>query len=310
MADPLTSVSIEEAFRLYLDHLSGERRASPRTVEAYQRDLTQWADFLTLHLGHRPTLGDLAELKTVDWRSWLADRRRDGVGPRTLQRGLSAVRGFFDYAHRRWTLDNPSLGLIEAPKAPRRTPRPVSQPGALDLIREAEQGPEETWIRARDSAVLSLLYGCGLRMSEALSLTVSDTPLSSSLRVTGKGGKTRLCPVLPAVKDAVSSYTKLCPFDLKPDDLLFRGVRGGPLLARTVQKLMTRLRSRLGLPDTATPHALRHAFATHLLAGGGDLRTIQELLGHASLSTTQIYAEVEASQLMRIHQAAHPRARR
>lgn len=310
MSERLDTVSAGYAIDCYLDHLSGERRASPRTVSAYQRDLTQWLGFLTGHLGTTPNLVDLANLKSMDWRAWLASRRADGVGPRTLQRGLSAVSGLFAYAHRRWELDNPALGLIEAPKAPRRTPRPVSQPGALDMIKETKTGDNQPWVKARDAAVLSLLYGCGLRLSEALSLTADDVPLGSSLRITGKGGKTRLCPVLPAVREAVQAYTEQCPFDLERQDHLFRGTRGGPLGSRTVQKRVTQLRARLGLPSSATPHALRHAFATHLLAGGGDLRTIQELLGHASLSTTQIYAEVESASLMRIHAATHPRARR
>ena len=310
MSEDPTSITAEQAVEFYLDHLAGERRASPRTVEAYGRDLGQWVDFLTAHQGQAPRLGDLSQLKAMDWRAWMASRRSEGVSARTLQRGLSAIRGLFEYARRRWDVHNPALGLIEAPKAPRRTPRPVSQPGALNLIEDAAQGDVEPWIRARDVAILSLLYGCGLRLSEALAITAGELPLGQSLRVTGKGGKTRLCPVLPIVRKAVDEYAALCPFDLDPDVSVFRGVRGGPLGSRTVQKLMAHLRSRLGLPDTATPHALRHAFATHLLAGGGDLRTIQELLGHASLSTTQIYAEVEASQLMRIHAATHPRARR
>lgn len=308
MTEAHASISSDAARDAFLDHLAGERRASPRTLDAYRRDLSQCFAFLTAHLGQRPSLYDLTRLKAIDWRAWLADRRKDGVSARTLQRNLSSLRSFFAYAQRRWGAENAALGLIEAPKAPKRTPRPVSQSGALDMLNEAKE--ETGWTGVRDAAVMALLYGCGLRLSEALALKGSDHPLPETLTVTGKGGKTRRCPVLPYVRDAVTAYVKACPYDLEPDLALFRGTRGDTLGSRAVQKSIARLRSRLGLPASATPHALRHAFATHLLAGGGDLRTIQELLGHASLSTTQIYAEVEGSSLMRIHAAAHPRARR
>ncbi|PWE18230.1 recombinase XerC [Marinicauda salina] len=308
--DPTTDIAADAAIASFLAHLSGERRLSPRTVEAYGRDLSGLAEFLTGHLGARPRLADLAGLESADWRAWLADRRRDGVGARTLQRGLSAVRSFFAYARRRWGVENAALGLVEAPKAPRRAPRPVSEPAAKALLADVLEADGPEWTRARDAAVLSLLYGCGLRISEALALTGADHPLPETLRIAGKGGKTRIAPVLPAVRDAVERYAAACPFDLARDEPLFRGARGGALGPRAVQKTMEHLRSRLGLAPSATPHALRHAFATHLLAHGGDLRTIQELLGHASLSTTQLYADVEASRLMTIHAATHPRARK
>lgn len=304
-------IAFTEAARLFAGHLSGERRMSPRTVEAYGRDLSQLDEFLTGHLGTRPSLADMEALKPADWRGFLAERRREGAGARTLQRQLSAVRSFFGYARRRWGIENAALGLIDAPKAPRRAPRPVSETAARDLIADAAANPDSpAWVRARNAAVLSLLYGAGLRISEALALTGRDHPLPEVLRITGKGGKTRIVPVLPAVREAVGAYVEASPFDLEPGEPMFRAVRGGPLGARAVQSLMADLRSRLGLAPTATPHALRHAFATHLLAGGGDLRAIQELLGHASLSTTQIYAEIEASGLMKIHAATHPRARK
>ncbi|WP_270374256.1 tyrosine recombinase XerC [Marinicauda sp. Alg238-R41] len=304
-------VLLFEAMRAFADHLSGERRLSPRTVEAYGRDLEQLDSFLTGHLGKRPDLRVLAGLSPGDWRAFLAARRGEGVGPRTLQRQLSAVRAFLGYARRRWGIENASLALIDAPKAPRRTPRPVSRTAALDLIADAAANIDlPDWVRRRDGALLTLLYGAGLRISEALSLTGADTPLPDVLRMTGKGGKTRIVPVLPAVRDAVEAYVEACPFELERDDALFRAVRGGPMTPRAAQSMMQALRSRLGLAATATPHALRHAFATHLLAGGGDLRAIQELLGHASLSTTQVYAEIEAEGLMRVHAATHPRARK
>ncbi|XBQ17431.1 MAG: tyrosine recombinase XerC [Oceanicaulis sp.] len=297
------------ARRAFLAHLEG-RRMSPRTVEAYGRDLDQLFEFLTGHLGARPHLSHLAALKAADWRAFLAARRMDGAGARTLQRALSSIRSFFAYGRKAWGLENPALGLIEAPKAPRRQPRPVSESAAKALIEDAGAGEKEPWIAARDAAVLSLLYGCGLRISEALALTGRQARPPQTLRVAGKGGKTRIVPVLPAVKEAVERYAALCPFKLEPDAPLFRAVRGGPLSARQVQASMQTLRSRLGLPSSATPHALRHAFATHLLAHGGDLRAIQELLGHASLSTTQIYAGVDGAALSRLHASTHPRARR
>ena len=308
MAEP---VPFAAACRAFAGHLAGERRMSPRTVEAYGRDLAQLEDFLTGHLGKRPALADLEALAPADWRAFLAARRREGAGARTLQRQLSAVRSFFAYARRRWGAENAALALVDAPKAPRRAPRPVSEPAARELIADAASDPDTpAWVRARDAAVLSLLYGAGLRISEALSLKGRDHPLPEVLRITGKGSKTRIVPVLPAVSQAVSAYVAATPHHIDADGPLFRAIRGGPLGARAVQETMTRLRSRLGLAPTATPHALRHAFATHLLAGGGDLRAIQELLGHASLSTTQVYAEIEASGLMKIHAATHPRARR
>jgi integrase/recombinase XerC len=303
-------LSVEAAKASFLDHLSGERRASPRTIDAYARDLDFLIEFLTGHLGARLSLDHLANLTSADWRAWLADRRRSGAGPRTLQRGLSAVRSFFAYARRRWGLENAALGLVEAPKAPRRLPRPVSEQAAQELLSETASTGEPDWVAARDAAVFALMYGCGLRVSEALSLAGRERELPATLRITGKGNKTRIVPVLPAVVEAVARYAELCPFDLDPAESLFRAKRGGPLTPRHVQAAMQTLRSRLGLAHTATPHALRHAFATHLLAHGGDLRSIQDLLGHASLSTTQIYAEVETAGLKRLHAATHPRARR
>ncbi|MFP4519343.1 MAG: tyrosine recombinase XerC [Oceanicaulis sp.] len=302
------SVDTGAARAAFLDHLQG-RRMSARTLEAYGRDLDQLFEFLCGHLGGPARLSDLARLEAADWRAFLAERRRAGAGARTLQRQLSAIRSFFAYARKRWGLENPALLLIEAPKAARRMPRPVSETAARALIADAGAN-EEPWIAARDAALLSLLYGCGLRISEALSLTGRDKNLPKTLRIAGKGGKTRLTPVLPAVSDAVARYAALCPYDLQPGEPLFRAKRGGAFSARQAQAMMQALRARLGLPASATPHALRHSFATHLLAHGGDLRTIQELLGHASLSTTQIYAEIDGAALARVHAAAHPRARR
>lgn len=290
-------------------HLAGERRLAARTLEAYRRDLDGFADFLALHLGGEPTLGELSGLRASDFRAWMADRRRSGLSARSLARELSALRTFFGYVRRRWQVENAALKLIEGPKFAASRPKPVSETAAQALIAETAHRDRRDWVQARDAAILVLLYGCGLRISEALALRGRDHPLAETLRVTGKGGKTRLVPVLPAVHETCARYVALCPFDLEPDRALFRGVRGGALGPRTVQALMADLRGRLGLAASATPHALRHAFATHLLANGGDLRAIQELLGHASLSTTQVYADVETRRLMSVYDAAHPRAR-
>lgn len=299
-----------QAVELFLDHLAGERRLSARTVDAYRRDLDGFLDHITRHLGRGLKLADLAQLKTVDFRSWMADRRRgpDGISARSLARSLSAIRTFYAYLQRRWKLENPALTLIESPKIARGKPKPVSEKAALDLLKQTGDRPGEDWEKARDTAILYLLYGCGLRISEALSLKQRDRQLGAALTINGKGNKSRMVPILPVVREAVAASADLCPFPLEPDDLMFRGARGGPLGPRAVQKLMQTLRSALGLPASATPHALRHAFATHLLAHGGDLRTIQELLGHASLSTTQIYAEVENSRLLNVYDEAHPRS--
>lgn len=294
----------------FLAHLEGERRYSPHTIKAYGGDLEGWLSFLSRHLGHVPSKADLNRLTATDWRAWMADRRREGAGPRTLQRALSAVNSFYAWGRTRAGLDNPALGLVEAPKAPRRLPRPVSEQAAKSMLVTAEARHGEAWIGARDAAVLAMLYGAGLRISEALALKGRDHPLPDALRVTGKGGRVRLVPVLKPVRAAVEAYVEACPFPLEADGPLFRGARGGALNPREVQRAVEALRGALGLPSSATPHALRHAFATHLLAHGGDLRAIQELLGHASLSTTQIYAEVDTARLLSLHAATHPRARR
>ena len=307
--DPLT-LDLGEALAAFHAHLAGERRLSARTLEAYGRDLAGFAGFLAHHLGHGLTLGDLAGLKPSDLRAWMADRRRDGLSARSLARELSAVRTFFGYVRRRWSLENTAISLVESPKLTRSKPKPVSEEAARELIAETRRTGAPDWVEARDAAVLLLLYGCGLRISEALGLTGQSRPLGDTLRVIGKGEKTRIVPVLPAVREAVERYAYLCPFDLEAGQPLFRGVRGGGLGARAIQKSMELLRNRLGLAATATPHALRHAFATHLLAHGGDLRAIQELLGHESLSTTQVYADVETSRLMAVYDQTHPRGRR
>jgi integrase/recombinase XerC len=292
----------------WCDHLRAERRASPKTLEAYLRDLSQFMAFLTGHLGTPAGLKELEALEPADFRAFLASRRNDAVGSRTLARQLSALRSFYRYLERRGILSNPALGTIRTPKIAHSVPKPLTIAAARAVARADALAHDETpaWVTARDAAVLTLLYGCGLRISEALGLTRADSA-RDPLIITGKGGKTRIVPVLEVTRQAIERYIELCPMPLPPDKPLFRGVRGGSLNARNLQLLIARLRGALNLPDTATPHALRHSFATHLLAGGADLRTIQELLGHASLSTTQVYTEVNTTHLLEQYAKAHPR---
>lgn len=300
-----------EALTVFLSHLSGERRLADKTVEAYQRDISAFFGFLTVHLETRLTLGTLGALKVMDFRAYLAHRRRGdrSLSPASIGRQLSALRTFYRYIVRRWDISNDAIALIKGPKVKAPLPKPLSISGAKDIVANGTVSDERPWVNARNTAVMMLLYGAGLRISEALSLTGADVPLGDSLVITGKGGKTRVLPVLPAINEAINAYTELCPFPLMADAPLFRAIRGGPLSARQVQMDMRELRGALGLPESATPHALRHSFATHLLAAGGDLRTIQQLLGHESLSTTQRYTEVDAEGLRRIHNESHPRAR-
>ena len=290
--------------------LLSERRASPHTLSNYGRDLAGFLDFLREHLGALPDLAALAALKPTDFRAFLAARTEAGIGRSSLARGLSTLRGFFRFLDRRGLAANAALAAVRTPKLPKTVPKPLTAEDAgLALERIAELA-EEPWIGMRDLAILTLLYGCGLRLSEALGLKRAEAPIEPGmLAVTGKGRKTRTVPVLPAVSAALADYLVLCPYALGPKSPLFVGARGGPLNPRLVQRQMQRLRAVLGLPETATPHALRHSFATHLLAGGGDLRTIQELLGHASLSTTQRYTAVDAERLIGVYDRAHPRAK-
>jgi len=294
----------------WLKMLSRERRLAVLTVEAYERDTRQFLQFLTGHCGGPPGIADIADLRPADLRAFLARRRGDGAGARTLGRGLAGIRSFLRHLDRRGLVNAAGATALRAPKQPKSLPKPLTAADAKRVASAEGQLAEEPWIAARNAAVFTLLYGSGLRISEALGLSASD--LSSAgdtvLRVTGKGGKTRLVPVLPVAMKAVAEYRRLCPYHLDPKGLLFRGSRGGPLNPAIIQREMARLRSALSLPETATPHALRHSFATHLLGRGGDLRTIQELLGHASLSTTQVYTGVDAERLLQVYATAHPRA--
>ena len=295
----------------WLEHLAHERRCSPRTLDSYGANLRSFLTFIERHRAEPVTAEGLGQVSAADLRAYLAFRRQDdegGLSPRSISQSLSSIRSFYRWLDRRMGVAAPALALVRGPRVRPGAPRPVSPDQALGILGEVEDdGDKEPWEVARDAAVLTLLYGCGLRISEALSLKRSDAPLGDTVRILGKGGKTRLVPVLPAVVEAVDAYLAAVPFGLGPEEPLFRGKRGGPLGPRAVQALMARLRGRLGLPPSATPHALRHSFATHLLASGADLRAIQELLGHASLSTTQRYTEVDAARLLDVYGKAHPR---
>ena len=286
-----------------------ERRVSRHTTAAYLRDLTQFLAFLMDHLGAPPGLVQLAELRAADFRAWLARRVCDGMVATSNARALSTLRSFFRWLDRRGLAHNPHLAQLRTPKRPHGVPKPLSEADTALALDEVARLSAEPWIAARDTALLTLLYGCGLRIDEALSLDRRVLPLGEALAVVGKGRKTRVVPVLPAVREALDDYLARCPWKPGADGPLFVGVRGKRLQASVVQTRMRQLRGALGLPETATPHALRHSFATHLLAAGGDLRAIQELLGHASLSTTQRYTEVDAARLMAVYERAHPRAR-
>ena len=292
----------------WLDHLRALDGAAANTVKAYGADVAGFLGFLAGHRGQIEGIGAVADLPQTDVRAWMAAERARGVSARTLARELSAVKGFTRWLAEREGFDASTMLSARGPKFRRKLPRPLSEDAAFAMIdRLGDRGAEE-WVAARDIAVLTLLYGCGLRISEALGLTGAAQPLADVLRIRGKGDKERLVPVLPVARKAVAEYVRLCPHDLTRNGPLFRGVRGGALNPRLIALVMEKARAQLGLPASATPHALRHSFATHLLSAGGDLRAIQELLGHASLSTTQAYTAVDAARLMEVYDRAHPRA--
>ncbi|NCP11122.1 MAG: tyrosine recombinase XerC [Sphingomonadales bacterium] len=286
------------------DHLAKERRRSPHTVRAYVATAERVCAFLAEHRGEAASAAALASLSPADIRSYLAARRNDGLSNASAARELSALRGFLRHVGG----DEATVPLIKGPRVEKGVPRPLSPDDAIALADDLAESARDAWTGARDWAVLMLLYGAGLRIGEALALTGAVLPLGETLRVTGKRGKTRIVPLIAAVRDGVDAYVALCPHDLDPDGPLFRGRRGGPLAPAIIRRAVRGARTRLGLSDRATPHALRHSFATHLLAGGADLRSLQELLGHASLTSTQIYTAVDAAHLLDVYRSAHPRA--
>jgi integrase/recombinase XerC len=297
----------------WLEQLSSERRMSPKTLDAYARDVRQFLIFMADHLGGAPSLKELARLTPQDVRAFMAARRADDISSRSLMRMLAGVRSFARFLERNGKGRVGALAAVRAPKVPKSLPKPLHIAAARQMadadIRAGEE--REPWVLARDAAVLALLYGSGLRISEALGLRRGEVPApgrGDAITVTGKGNKQRMVPLLPQVSQLIADYAAICPYGLPAEGPLFVGARGGPLSPRIVQLVMERLRGVLSLPDSATPHALRHSFATHLLARGGDLRAIQELLGHASLSTTQIYTAVDTDRLLEVYRSAHPRA--
>ena len=313
MIPAMIAKDVEPEIARWLSHLGAERRMSPKTLEAYARDVQQFLGFLAEHLGGAPSLKQLARLTPADVRAFMAARRADGIGGRSLMRGLAGMRSFARFLEREGKGQVGALAAVRAPKIAATLPKPIAASAATRLADTGLRAGEarEPWVLARDAAVLALLYGSGLRISEALRLKRDAMPAPGQgdvITVTGKGNKQRMVPVLRQVLQAAADYVALCPYDLPPDGPLFIGVRGGPLSPRIVQLAMARLRGALGLPDSATPHALRHSFATHLLSRGGDLRAIQELLGHASLSTTQIYTAVDTERLLEVYRSTHPRA--
>jgi integrase/recombinase XerC len=308
-----TSADLSAELRRWLSHLGSERRLSAKTLEAYERDVRQCLVFLSEHLGRKISLAVFGKLTPADVRAFMAMRRGDGVASRSLMRALAGLRSFARFLEREGRGRVGALAAVRAPKIGKTLPKPLAVDSARRVadadLRAGED--REPWVLARDAAVMALLYGSGLRISEALGLRRREVPEPARgdvLVVRGKGGKMRMVPVLQNVLALIADYVAICPYDLPADGPIFVGAKGGPLSPRIVQLAMARIRGALGLADTATPHALRHSFATHLLARGGDLRAIQELLGHASLSTTQIYTAVDSEQLLKAYRAAHPRA--
>ncbi|MEL6997982.1 MAG: tyrosine recombinase XerC [Pseudomonadota bacterium] len=293
----------------FLDQLASVRGRSAKTVEAYRRDIAGYLGFLGEHLGGPVGQSALEEISVADLRAWMASRRRTGLSGRSLARELSAVRSFYDWLDHAHGVACPAIHAVRSPKVAQRLPRPLSVPDAARVV-QATGFHTEPWIAARDTAALTLIWGSGLRISEALGLDRAIAPLGEAIRVTGKGGKERDVPILPVTRTAIDAYLKICPFPEAPGQALFLGARGGRLSQSVLQKAMRTARQALGLPETATPHALRHSFATHLLQAGGDLRSIQELLGHASLSTTQVYTGVDEARLLEVYEASHRPDRR
>jgi integrase/recombinase XerC len=301
-----TDAFIQSQIAAWLRDLGSVKRLAPKTLEAYQRDISQFMSFLAGHMGGAISLTSLKELRGADIRAFMAQRREESLGSRSLARVLSALRSFFGHLERENILTTEALNVVRTPKIARSLPKALTVIEARQTIETTEEMEDRPWVAARDMAVITLLYGAGLRISEALALTTADLE-SDVLRVTGKGGKVRIVPLIAPARQAVDRYLALSPYKVSTKEPLFRGIKGGVLSPRAVQKRMEQLRSALGLPPSATPHAMRHSFATHLLGRGGDLRAIQELLGHASLSTTQIYTAVDAEHLLASYAKAHPR---
>ena len=304
----MISPALTHALAKWLDQCRALNGVSDNTIKAYQSDVIVFLAFMTQHHGDAQGLGPLSKITVSDMRSWMASERARGVGARSMARSLSAVKTFYRWLSDREEFEATAVLSTRSPKFTKKLPRPLAVDAATSMIKTVELQARDGWVAARDAAVVTLLYGCGLRISEALGLLGSDIPLPLVMRITGKGGKERIVPVIKVARDAVNAYVRLSPHAIEPNTPVFRGVRGGPLNPRIVQKVMEQSRLQLGLPATATPHAMRHSFATHLLMAGGDLRAIQELLGHSSLSTTQAYTAVDTVHLMEVYNRTHPKA--
>lgn len=300
---------LDSALTDWREWLVAEKRAATHTSTAYQSDLAHFFSFLADYRGGKTKLADLASLTLTDFRSWLAQMAHENIGAASRARALAGVRSFFRWLDRTGRLHNSAIDLLRSPKTPKRLPRPLTEDNAQEVVALAKNVPQENWVGLRDEALFTLLYAAGLRISEALGLCHGDLVHKDKIIVTGKGSKQRIVPLLPLAQETMAKYIAECPFSSSPKAPVFVGVRGGVLNAGVAQRQLRRLRRDLNLPDTVTPHALRHSFATHLLASGADLRSLQELLGHSSLSTTQLYTRIEAVQLAETYRAAHPRAR-
>ena len=304
---PNVAADTVDALARWRRYLETERRVSDHTLDAYGRDVGSFILFLTGYKGSAIKLRLLAGLQVRDFRAFLASRRNDGLSAQSTGRTLSSIRNFYRYLARAEGIENDAIDAVQSPKKPHRVPRPLTEEAARSVVEILPDFADEDWVAARDVAVISLLYGCGLRIGEALAINKADQPKGDTMRVIGKRQKERVVPVLPAVRRAIDNYAEKCPYQLAPDGPLFVGKRGGRLNPRIIQGAMQKVRVALALPETATPHALRHSFATHLLSRGGDLRTIQELLGHSDLKATQIYTEVDSAQLQRVYDQAFKR---
>jgi integrase/recombinase XerC len=303
------SADCQLAISDWLRWITHEKRASNNTIDAYSRDLASFLKFLTSHLGSPPTLSDFEKLEARDYRGFLADRSKRGISQSSIARSMSTIRSLFRFLDKMGLVANSSIRTVRSPSPKAPIPKPLTKLEAQEFLDAIQDQVNVPWVIERDLALFTLLYGCGLRIAEAIALNDADIPNGDVLRVIGKGNKERIVPVLPIVRDSIKSYVSIRPFSILPDGPLFRGVRGKRLNPGVVQRKMRELRTSLGLNESATPHALRHSFATHLLSAGGDLRTIQELLGHESLSTTQRYTSVDSESLKLAYQKSHPRAK-
>lgn len=308
-APPATAPDLAAKYAEWVTYLSLEKHFSKHTLRAYTADMEYFFGFLTRHLGKPPSMNDLGDATIRDFRSWLSKKTMEGAGAATRARSLASVRNFLKWLDRNGHLHNPAISSIRTPKLPKKIPRALPPKQAREVVENADAIPKENWIGMRDRALFMLLYGCGLRIDEALQLDFGTRPMNGEVRVMGKGSKERMVPVIPVVERMLNEYLAVVPFAMEKDTPLFRGAKGGRLAQGVAQRDLRNLRKSIGLPESVTPHALRHSFATHILVNGADLRTIQELLGHASVSTTQRYTDYDNAQLMDIYMKAHPRAK-